>query len=56
MLPGSELPRLWAPSPAHGALQEALQSRGGAVCSAHMTISFLVVSRDRYSTQLFLSS
>ena len=56
MLLGSELPRRWAPSPPHGALQEALQSRGGAARSAHMTISFLVVSRDRYSTQLFLSS
>ena len=48
--------------PALGSQSRPRSFAGGAAIEgrsrapAHMTISFLVVSKDRYSTQLFLSS
>lgn len=44
----TELFLRWTPRPT-GAVP-------GLLVPTHMTISFRVVSRDRYSTQLFLSS
>lgn len=51
--------RLWGLLVLWGMGCRMTRKRGRGVAAApraHMTISFRVVSRDRYSTQLFLSS